>query len=137
YYPQMLPMLLALVAIHLAMPLLETDSNTVGTWARRFDRAYFLLLPIVAAILGLMIAPRVEQDGARALSALGGLWVVAAGAQHLRFAEGGVRYLSIAAIFLVMSCLLAMPNAPTLLITSTAMCLAVVASRQLRLSESA
>jgi uncharacterized membrane protein len=137
YYPQMLPMLLALVAIHLAMPLLETDSTMAGTWSRRFDQAYFLLLPIVAAVLGLMLAPRVEQDGARALAALGGLWVAAAGAQHLRFAAGGVRYLSIAAIFLVMSCLLAMPNAPTLLITSTAMCLAVAASRQLRLSASA
>lgn len=137
YYPQMQPMLLALVAIHLAMPLLETASTTAGTWARRFDQAYFLLLPIVAAVLSLMLAPRVEHDGARALAALGGIWVIAAGAQHLRSGGGGVRYLSIAAIFLVMSCLLAMPNAPTLLIATIAMCLAVAAGRQLRLSESA
>jgi uncharacterized membrane protein len=137
YYTQMQPMLLALVAIHLAMPLLETDSTTAGKWSRRFDQAYFLLLPIVAAVLGLMLAPQVERDGARALAALGGIWVIAAGAQHLRFAAGGVRYLSIAAIFLVMSCLLRMPDAPTLLITTIAMCLAVVAGRQLRLSEGA
>jgi hypothetical protein len=48
-----------------------------------------------------------------------------------------VRYLSVAAILLVMACLLAMPNAPTLLITSVAMCLAIAASRQLRLSDGA
>lgn len=137
YYTQMEPMLLALVAIHLAMPLLETDNTTAGVWSRRFDQAYFLLLPIVAAVLSLMLAPEVLRDGARALAALAGLWIIAAGAQHLRFGAGAIRHLSIAAIFLVMSCLLAMPNAPTLLIASIALCLALTASRQLKLSGSA
>lgn len=137
YYAQMEPMLLALVAIHLAMPLLEADNTAAGVWSRRFDQAYFLLLPIVAAVLSLMLAPEVVRDGARALAALGGLWIVVAGAQHLRLGAGAVRYLSIAAIFLVMSCLLEMPGAPTLLIASIAMCLAVTASRQLKLSQSA
>jgi hypothetical protein len=137
YYAQMQPVLLALVALHLAMPLLETPSSPVdawGIWSRRFDRAYFLLLPLVAAILSLILAPHVQRDGALAFAGLGGLWLIAGGAQHLRFGAGGVRYLAVAATFLVIAGLLAVTDVPIFLIASVAMCLAVAASGQLRLS---
>jgi Predicted membrane protein (DUF2339) len=140
YYAQMQPLLLALVALHLAMPLLETPSSPVDagdSWSRRFDRAYFLLLPIVAAVLTLMLAPHVQRDGAVALAGLGGLWLIAAGAQRLRFGVGSVHYLSVAAIFLVVAGLLAVTDVPIFLIASVAMCLTVAASGQLRLSSSA
>jgi uncharacterized membrane protein len=140
YYAQMRPVLLALVALHLAMPLLETPSSPVdawGSWSRRFDWAYFLLLPLVAAILSLILAPHVQRDGALAFAGLGGLWLTAAGAQHLRFGAGSVRYLSVAATFLGSAGLLAVTDVPIFLIASVAMCLAVAASGQLRLSSSA
>jgi len=137
YYTQMQPLLLVLVALHLAMPLFETSSSPVGaagTWLRRFDQAYFLLLPIVAAVLSLMLAPDIQRDGALALGGLGALWLVAAGAQHLRFGAGSARYLAMAIIFLVMAGLLAVTEVPVFLIGCVAMCVAVVASGQLRLS---
>lgn len=137
YYAQMQPLLLALVALHLAMPLLETSRGSVdaaGSWSRRFDEVYFLLLPVVAAILTLMLAPDVQRDGALAFAGLGGLWLIAACAQHLRFGAGSVRYLTVAATFLVMAGLLAITDVPVFLIASVAMCLAVAASGQLRLS---
>lgn len=140
YYAQMQPLLLVLVALHLAMPLLETPGSPVDAgdnWSCRFDRAYFLLLPIVAAILSLMLASYIQRDGAVALAGLGGLWLIAAGAQHLRFGVGSVRYLSVAAIFLVMAGLLAITDVPIFLIASVAMCLIVAASGPLRLSSSA
>ena len=140
YYAQMQPLLLALVALHLAMPLLETPSRPVGAtgnWSRRFDQAYFLLLPLVAAILSLMLAPHVHRDGALVLAGLGGLWLIAAGAQHLRFGAGSLRYLAVAATFLVVAGLLVVTDVPIFLIACVAMCLAVVASSRLRLSSNA
>ena len=137
YYAQMQPLLLALVALHLAMPLLETPSSPVdarGSWSRRFDQAYFLLLPLVAAILSVLLAPHVQRDGALAFAGLGGLWLLAGGAQHLRFGAGSVRYVAVAATFLVVAGLLAVTDVPIFLIASVAMCLAVAASGQLRLS---
>jgi uncharacterized membrane protein len=137
YYPQMQPLLLALVALHLAMPLLETSRSLVdpaGDWSRRFDQAYFLLLPIVAAILSLMLAPHIQRDGALALAGLGVLWLVAGGAQQLRFGAGSLLYLAVAATLFVMAGLLVVTNVPIFLIASIAMCLIVAVNGQLRLS---
>jgi uncharacterized membrane protein len=139
YYAQMQPLLFALVALHLAMPLLETSRSVVdaaGEWSRRFDQAYFLLLPLVAATLSLMLAPDVQRDGALALAGLGGFWLVAAGAQRLRFGAGSLLYLSVAATFFVMAGLLVVTDVPIFLLASVAMCLVVAASGQLRLSSS-
>ena len=139
YYAQMQPLLLALVALHLAMPLLETPSGPAGAagiWSRRFDQAYFLLLPIVAAILSLMLAPHVQRDGALALAGLGVLWLLAAIAQHLRFGAGSVRYLAVAATFLAMAGLLTVTDVPIFMIASVVLCLVIATSRQLELSNS-
>jgi uncharacterized membrane protein len=78
YYALMQPLLLALSAVHLAMPLLER------TYAQRdrlkhFDAAYFILLPLVAAALTLKIAPDLRSEGAFGLLALAIIWAVAAG----------------------------------------------------------
>jgi uncharacterized membrane protein len=136
YYAQMQPLLFGLVALHLAMPFVETSSSLVAPatdWSRRFDQVYFLLLPLVAAILSLMLAPDVQRDGALALAGLGALWLMAAGAQRLRFGVGSLLYLSVAATFFVMAGLLIFTDVPIFLIASVAMCLAVAANGQLRL----
>jgi Predicted membrane protein (DUF2339) len=141
YYQQMQPLLLMLVAIHLAMPLLErgTASNleTAAVWARRFDQAYFLILPLTAAALTLVLAPRIRHEGVLGLVGLGVLWALAAGWQQLRSGVGSVRYLGVAIVYLGAAGLLAVPDLPTLLIAAVLTSLAVAASPQLRLSRAA
>ncbi len=78
YEPQhfavMRPLLLALVAVHLAMPLLERKHAGM----RHFDRLYALLLPLIAAALMLKIAPDLHLHGAIGLATLALIWAVAA-----------------------------------------------------------
>lgn len=77
HYGSMQPLLLALAAVHLAMPLLEhKHARTVALM--RFDLAYFILLPLVAAGLTLEIAPDLHTEGALGLGALALIWAVAA-----------------------------------------------------------
>jgi uncharacterized membrane protein len=141
HYQQMQPLLLMLVAIHLAMPLLErgTASNieTAAAWARRFDQAYFLVLPLTAAALTLVLAPRIRHEGVLGLLGLAVLWALAAGWQQLRSGAGSVRYLGVTSIYLVAAGLLAIPDLPLLLVAAVLTCLAVAASPQLRLSRAA
>ncbi len=77
HYVIMQPMLLALVALHLAMPLAEHRS-TSSSWLARFDLGYFILLPVVASGLTLKIAPQVFREGAMGLGLLALLWAAAA-----------------------------------------------------------
>lgn len=78
HFAVMLPLLLVLVAIHLAMPLAERHAVRAG-WLVRLDSIYQLLLPITAAVLMCSIAPRLDPDAALGLGLLGGLWLIAAG----------------------------------------------------------
>jgi uncharacterized membrane protein len=77
HYTIMQPLLLALVAVHLLMPLAERRA-TRGKWLTHFDTAYFVALPIVATILTLAIAPSAREQGALGLAALGAMWALAA-----------------------------------------------------------
>jgi uncharacterized membrane protein len=134
YYQQMQPMLWVLVAIHLAMPLLESQRGTeAGRWTRGFDQVYFYLLPLVAATLTLILAPRVEWEGAFGLVALVPLWLLAAGWQHARNAPGAMRYLCVAAVLFVTAGLIA-TLVPLFLIAAVVMCLLIFASARLNMS---
>jgi uncharacterized membrane protein len=82
YYSLMQPMLLALTAVHLVMPLLERK-HIRSAALKRFDWLYFILLPLVAAGLTLKIAPDLHVDGAIGLGALALLWAAAAAGLYL------------------------------------------------------
>ena len=76
-YFVMQPMLLALTVVHLVMPLMERKYLR-STGIVRFDLAYFILLPLVAAGLTLKIAPNLTIEGAIGLGALALIWTIAA-----------------------------------------------------------
>jgi uncharacterized membrane protein len=135
YYEQMQPLLLVLVAIHLAMPLLESSRGVAaGRWARRFDQVYFYLLPLVAATLTLLLAPRLQREGAVGLLALASLWLLAAGWGRVRGAQGGLRYLFVAAMFVMTAGWIATTRVPVFLIVAVVMCLLLSASRGLKMA---
>lgn len=72
----MLPALLLLVAIHVAMPLIEHKLSG-ERWLERLDIAYALALPIVAALSAWLLAPsRVSLSNE--LAAFAVIWLVAA-----------------------------------------------------------
>lgn len=139
YFSQMHPLLLALVAIHLLMPLLEqrkaSTQDAQSAWLRRFDNGYFLLLPLVSALLMILLAPNDAVEGAFGLLELGLLWGVAAGIQHWRFGVGLRRYAAVASIMLFVAALLAFQDVPYFLMAASAACVLLAASRMLRLSD--
>jgi hypothetical protein len=136
YFSQMHPLLLGLVAIHLLMPLLEQrESSTQDAWLRRFDNSYFLLLPLVSALLMILLAPNDAVDGAIGLLELGVLWGLAAGIQRWRFGTGAGRYIAVALTLLFVAALLAFQDVPYFLMAASAACVLLAASRMLRLSD--
>jgi hypothetical protein len=82
----MLPVLLALSAVHVAMPILERGSPSRASWLERLDLLYMPALPAVAALLAHAIAP---DRGAlsHTLVALGAIWALAAGSAEIHGAE--------------------------------------------------
>lgn len=124
FYAQMQPLLYLLVAVHLAMPLLEsgrTNSIENDTWRQRFDLGYFFLLPLVASVLTLLIAPAAESDGAWGMLGLGLLWLVAAGIEY-RLRRDAMRYAGIAAILFSVAGLLALGSHSWFMIMAIAAC---------------
>jgi len=139
HYGQMQPLLLLLVALHLAMPLLERDrpAQQIGAWERHFDQAYFLALPLVAAVLTLVLAPRLRHEGALGLLGLSVLWTAAAAIERRRSSSGSVRYLAVALILLCTAGLLAVTQVPVFLFAAVASCLVIGAARRLELTPGA
>lgn len=83
YYGVMQPTLLAMVALHLAMPLVERyhGRHIAGAptpWFERLDHGYFIALPTVALLLTYCIAPRTSPEAALGTLGLAALWAVAA-----------------------------------------------------------
>jgi uncharacterized membrane protein len=135
HYGQMQPMLLALVALHLVMPLVEGPAHMQGSlWRRRFDEVYFILLPLVAALLTLLIAPGIQREGSLGMVGLALLWLCAAVLQHVRVGEGAPRYLGMAILFLLSAGLLAVSNVPVFLIATLIACVAIAAGRPLQMA---
>lgn len=99
------PWLLALIAIHLAMPLAERHGSP-GRWLKRFDQGYFIALPIVAGILMWAISPSLRTDAAQGFAVLGALWALAALTMIRLRIEGSVRHGVIALIFFLGAVLL-------------------------------
>lgn len=139
YFSQLHPLLLALVGIHLLMPLFElrdaSAHDAQGVWLRRFDNSYFLLLPLVSAFLMILLAPNDAVDGAFGLLELGLLWGFSAGIQHWRFRAGIGRYAAVALTMAVVAALLAFRNIPYFLVAASASCLLLAGSRALRLTD--
>jgi uncharacterized membrane protein len=80
YTPQhasvMQPMLLALAAVHVAMPIVERSRDT-ARWIERLDLVYLIALPLFATLAALGICPdRIALS--MTVLALGAIWAVAA-----------------------------------------------------------
>lgn len=127
FYSQMQPFLILLVAVHLAMPIFEKQDSfspaSLSTlWLKRFDMAYFLLLPLVATLLTLMIAPDRGNEGALGLFALSALWFMAAGIQQFKFKAAAIRYAGIGLVLFVVAVLFWLGSISFFLISTVAAC---------------
>lgn len=111
HFAVMQPLLLALVAVHLAMPLAERHAVR-HTWTRRFDTGYAIMLPIVAGVLMLLIAPDRRSDEAAGFVMLAGLWAVTAGAIYRFRLEGALQHGITALLFVLGAVLLYMEDVP-------------------------
>jgi hypothetical protein len=111
YFTAMRPLLLALVAVHLAMPLAERHAVR-HSWLKRFDTGYALALPVVAGVLTLLIAPDRRSDGAACFLMLAGLWAVTAGAIYRFRLEGALQHGITAFLFVLGAALLYMEDIP-------------------------
>jgi uncharacterized membrane protein len=133
-YQQVHLLLLLNIALHLAMPLAEAVQGAAASgrnnWLRRFDLGYFLLLPLVALVLMLSIAPDARREGALGLAELAVVWTGAAGLQQLRFRTGAKRFFLVATLFLSLSVLLWLDNLPYFLIGAVVACAFLAAGRE-------
>ena len=116
HYQVMQPLLLALVALHLAMPVAE-HRGTSSRWLARFDMGYFVLLPLVAAVLTLNIAPQVSREGAMGLGLLALLWAVAAVViGFLRRSQEATRHACVAGLLAIAAGALTATDVPWLML---------------------
>lgn len=115
HYALMQPLLLALVAIQLAMPLLEASALR-GRWLLRADRIHFVLLPLVAVALTLAIAPHADVEGALGAALLSVLWSTAGLRLLRRPGRAALAHFTVAGLLLVLAALLALADVPWLLI---------------------
>ena len=121
YYSIMQPCLLAITALHLAMPLAERE-QVKSTWLSRFDLGYFLALPAASFVLTLLIAPRLSVEGALGVALLSLVWVVAA--VILKFLKRGeaLAHGVVAAVLLAAAVVCRLEDVPWLLL---GLCLSV------------
>jgi uncharacterized membrane protein len=115
HYSAMQPLLLALTAVHLLMPLLERK-HTISVGIARFDALYFVLLPLVAAGLTLKIAPNMHAQGALGLGALAALWGIAAGGLKLFKQNAAGRHAVVAVLLGIAGVLCYAQNVPWLIV---------------------
>jgi uncharacterized membrane protein len=115
YYGMMQPLLLALVAVHLAMPLVERR-HLPSRWLSRFDVGYFVLLPVVAAALTLLIAPELREQGALGLVLLAVIWGFAAGVLKVIGRDEALRHAVVSFLFLTAAILCRLDDVPWLLL---------------------
>lgn len=95
YFNAMQPLLLAVVAVHLAMPLAERRAVR-HAWLRHFDVGYAIALPAVAAVLMLTISPDYSINGALGWLMLAGLWLATAGIVHWMRLDGALQHALVA-----------------------------------------
>lgn len=114
-YEVMQPLLLALVAVHLVMPLVEYKKSETE-WINYFDSGYFFLLPTVALVLILTITPSIDEYGCNGVLGLAGLWLLASLFQYYTRRAQVWRYASISLIYFIIAILIALPDQPWYLI---------------------
>lgn len=134
YHPQhfatMTPLLLALVAVHLGMPLAERHAVR-HAWIKRFDTGYAIALPIVAGVLMLLLAPDRRSDGASGFVMLAALWALTAGVIYRLRLEGAMQHALTACLFLLGAGLLYLQDIPWSLLGLVAATLLLVLAPRL------
>ncbi len=140
HYTVMQPLLYLLVALHIAMPIVERRNTifaklpTNGEWPDRLDQGYFVALPMVAVILTYCIAPHIAPEAAWGTAGLAALWAVAGAVVSVNRREA-LRY-GIVALLLVTAALLAGFNdIPGTLIALFAMAVLLTIAVRLHLPE--
>jgi hypothetical protein len=132
YQPQhvsvMQPLLLALIVVHVAMPLVEQRSP-LSQWMKRFDLAYFIALPVTSVVLFSIIAPD-SHAHSMSLVLLGSIWLVAAVAVRLLAAKGVARHAAVGAVLLTIGLYLHVPSWPWFLIAQAVSALALVGAQR-------
>jgi uncharacterized membrane protein len=110
-YAVMQPLLYLLVALHIAMPIIERRATIFAKtpashqWLARIDQGYFVCLPLVAVILTYCIAPHVSPEAALGTAGLALLWAIAGGVVFVNRKEA-MRY-GIVTLLLATAALLA------------------------------
>jgi hypothetical protein len=98
YADIMQPAVLALAAIHVAMPIFERRGAT-GVWQQRLDLGYILTLPVAAALSAVLLADSTSRL-TLTLAGLGLIWIVAAAALRASKGEGAGGHLVIGVLLL-------------------------------------
>lgn len=130
YFATMSPLLLALVALHLGMPLAERHAVRHQRM-QRFDMGYAIVLPIVAGVLLLLIAPDRKSDGAAGFVMLAALWAVTAGVIYRFHLEGALQHAFTATLFLLGAGFLYLEDVPWSLLGLVASTLLLVLAPRL------
>lgn len=94
YFNAVYPWLLALIALHLAMPMADERPNATG-WLHRLDIAYLVILPLVAVALTITVAPS-RNALAALITGFATLWAVAAVARRVLARSGALAHAVIA-----------------------------------------
>jgi hypothetical protein len=130
HFATMQPLLLALAAVHVAMPLVEQRAP-LSQWMARFDLTYFITLPIVGAGLFALIAPTVN---ARATSWLwlGAIWLAAALAMQLLKLRGVARHLLVGVSLIGLGLFVKSPELPWFLIAQGVAVVTLLSGQKLR-----
>lgn len=141
HYAQMHPLVLALIALHVAMPLLEQppspSDEAHSPWGRRFDAGYFLLLPLSAGALTMLLAPAGTRLGSLDLLELSGVWLAAAGIQRHRHGQGALGHVVVAAMFAALALLWTLDHPPYLLMAALLACAALAWGPKMGVPQSA
>lgn len=114
HFASMQPLVLILVAIHLAMPLAEQRSKQ-SKWTARFDKAYSIALPLAGGILMWTLAPS-SSALSMSIAMLGGIWAVATLAIRGFKLQGALAHGAIAVALLSLAAYLKTPEWPWFLI---------------------
>ncbi|MDD2685053.1 MAG: DUF2339 domain-containing protein [Gallionella sp.] len=135
YYSIMHPFLLALISVHVAMPLLERKC-VPSAQLKRFDSVYFIILPMIASALMLKIAPDLNRDGAIGLLSLALIWGIASATQYANNKSVAIRHSVVTLLLGLSALLLYVENLPWLLIGLGLSVTAMAAAPKLSLSRS-
>lgn len=98
HYEALWPLLWLLVAMHVAMPLMERRHEQ-RSWIQWLDVAYLLTLPFVAGLLAAVIAPSAGEL-ATLLVLLGVIWLVAAACLRILGRDGAAAHAAIATVLI-------------------------------------